>query len=498
MSKILNILEGEEKNFTYYSSKGHASTPLEFGQKSIPYGMDEQGGGSSKQPYIETTTNKLSFSIEELTNGLVDISKPANATVDVARMTKWFTQPATNGILFNAKQVHQASLQEKNYQYSIGADLAPNPQKVKTTALSNLVKDIGTGATNTGHILRQVGGNALNLHFSNPLTDKYRIIEFNPGQTGNVAGNDFINTDGKGENPDVQGRSNYGQFNRQKTYGLGAVGQPRLNRTDPFGEGITQGNLAPTVDEITFSPLNINTIQHDDLMFKDFIPFYITVLNNEGDETKNKYIHFRAFIDSFSDNFNAAWDSHKLMGRGENFYTYNGFNREINLSFKVHAQSKQELMPMYDKLNYLASVVSPSYNNTSGFMKGNLIKLTIGDYMVDVSGILTGIGLSIPNNYPWDIGRNKEGEKSSAALPTLIDVGTFNFTPIEEFVPSIGQPFISATNPEKIKTNSSDVFDSDGRVIVGPLQPMASPPIDLPDLTTPPSPSKIAINPVRF
>ena len=129
MSKILNILEGEEKNFTYYSSKGHASTPLEFGQKSIPYGMDEQGGGSSKQPYIETTTNKLSFSIEELTNGLVDISKPANATVDVARMTKWFTQPATNGILFNAKQVHQASLQEKNYQYSIGADKATNPKK---------------------------------------------------------------------------------------------------------------------------------------------------------------------------------------------------------------------------------------------------------------------------------------------------------------------------------------------------------------------------------
>ena len=68
MSKILNILEGEDKNFRYYSAKGHASTPLEFGQKSIPYGMDEQGGGSSKQPYIESTQPKLSYSIEQLTN----------------------------------------------------------------------------------------------------------------------------------------------------------------------------------------------------------------------------------------------------------------------------------------------------------------------------------------------------------------------------------------------------------------------------------------------
>jgi len=188
MSKILNILEGEDKNFRYYSAKGHASTPLKFGQKDIPYGMDEQGGGSSKQPYIKTTTNSLTYSVEQLTNGLVNISKPANAVVDVARMGKWFTQPLTHGILFNAKQVHQSSLQEKNYQYSIGADLKTNPDKTFKTALNNLVDSVGSGLVNTGHILRQVGGNAFNLHFNNPLTDKYRVLEKTPGETGNNAG----------------------------------------------------------------------------------------------------------------------------------------------------------------------------------------------------------------------------------------------------------------------------------------------------------------------
>ena len=438
MSKILNILEGEDKDFRYYSAKGHASTPLKFGQKDIPYGMDEQGGGSSKQPYIERTQPKLSFSIEQLTNSLVDISKAESAVVDVARMTKWFTTPLSNGILFNAKQVHQASLQEKNYQYSIGADKATNPKKTFTTALNNLVKDVGSGVVNTGHILRQVGGNALNLHFSNPLTDKYRVIEFNPGQTGNVAGNKFV------DDENIQGRSNYGQFNR-KTYGLGAVGQPRLDRTDPFGEGITidgepttlDASNAPTVDKVTFTDLYKSSIVNEELIEKDIIPFYITVLSNDN-INDNVYLHFRAFIDSFSDNFNADWQPHKFMGRGESFYTYGGFGRTINMSFKVHAQSKQELMPMYNKLNYLASVTTPDYNmNKGGFMRGNLIKLTVGDYIEGVPGILTGFSVDIPSNYPWDIGRSKNGKKISESLPTLINVGTFSFIPIHDFVPRI-------------------------------------------------------------
>ena len=437
MSKILNILEGEDKDFRYYSAKGHASTPLEFGQKSIPYGMDEPGGGWSKQPYIERTQGRLSFSIEELTNSLVDISKAESAVVDVARMTKWFTTPLSNGILFNAKQVHQASLQEKNYQYSIGADLGSNPKKTFSTALSNLVEDIGNGAVNTGHILRQVGGNALNLHFSNPLTDKYRVIEFDPGQTGNVAGNGF-------ENKEVQGRSNYGKFNRQTRYNTGNVGQPRLNRTDPFGEGITDnGEItsdtaanAPTVDKVTFSPIYQGSFSDSQLAMSDMVPFYITVLSNDN-INDNVHLHFRAFIDSFADSYNADWQPHRFMGRGESFYTYNGFGRSINMSFKVHAQSKQELMPMYNKLNYLASVMAPDYNmSNGGFMRGNLIRLTVGDYIVEVPGILTGFGIDVPPTYPWDIGRDKDGFKTGDSLPTLLNVGTFNFTPIHDFVPN--------------------------------------------------------------
>ena len=38
------------------------------------------------------------------------------------------------------------------------------------------------------------------------------------------------------------------------------------------------------------------------------------------------------------------------MGRGEQFYKYGGFSRDINMSFTVAAQSKPELMAQYKNL----------------------------------------------------------------------------------------------------------------------------------------------------
>ena len=53
---------------------------------------------------------------------------------------------------------------------------------------------------------------------------------------------------------------------------------------------------------------------------------------------KTTKVHFRAFITSFSDNHNAEWQGTKYAGRGENFYTYQGFDRSVQLGFLVAAQ----------------------------------------------------------------------------------------------------------------------------------------------------------------
>ena len=257
--------------------------------------------------------------------------------------------------------------------------------------------------------------------------------------------------------------TNYEEFNRKITYGEGDPGKRNFNRSDPYGEGFSEG-WEGTVDQVNYQKLYTTKNGKVDkkIYDKDIIPFYITALDND-DQNDNVHIHFRAFIDSFSDNYNSTWDSHRFMGRGENFYTYDGFNREISLAFKVHAQSKPEQKVMYSKLNYLASILTPDYNTSQGgFMRGNLIKLTMGDYLTDVVGFISSLSYTIPENSPWDIARNADGTKNdkALALPHLIEVNTFNFTPIPDFLPqkvsskyinnqtsvNMESPFISLNN----------------------------------------------------
>jgi hypothetical protein len=125
------------------------------------------------------------------------------------------------------------------------------------------------------------------------------------------------------------------------------------------------------------------------------------------------------------------------MGRGEDFYTYNGFGRTISLSFTVAAQSKQELIPMYQKLNYLASNLTPDYS-PSGYMRGPLVQLTMGGYLYEQVGFITALTYDVPQDTTWEIGINTSGgsDDNVKELPHRINVSSFNFTPIHNFIPS--------------------------------------------------------------
>ena len=70
----------------------------------------------------------------------------------------------------------------------------------------------------------------------------------------------------------------------------------------------------------------------------NLVKFRIVAIDNTNPNLKD-FMHFRAYIDSFSDTYNGSWDTLRYMGRGENFYQYGGFNRTINLAFAVAAQS---------------------------------------------------------------------------------------------------------------------------------------------------------------
>jgi hypothetical protein len=169
----------------------------------------------------------------------------------------------------------------------------------------------------------------------------------------------------------------------------------------------------------------------------DLVKFRIAVIDNTTPTSKT-FVHFRAFLDSMSDSYTADWSSTKYLGRGENFYNYNGFTRQISLSWTVAAQSKQELIPMYKKLNYLASSLTPEYS-PNGYMRGNMVQLTVGGYLYEQPGIITGLTYNIEENTPWEIGINDSGDFDSSVkeLPHILRVTGFSFIPIHRFRPEL-------------------------------------------------------------
>lgn len=145
---------------------------------------------------------------------------------------------------------------------------------------------------------------------------------------------------------------------------------------------------------------------------------------------EEKYIQLRAYITSFGDSFTGNWNSYNYIGRGEKFYTYNDFDRSINLGFKVLAQSGEEMRPIYKKIDLLASTTAPTYNK-NGYMRGTLVRLTVGGYLKNLPGFISSVNYNVNQDDQWDIGSDYTNNQS---VPMSMDC-TVNFTPIHTFIP---------------------------------------------------------------
>jgi hypothetical protein len=199
------------------------------------------------------------------------------------------------------------------------------------------------------------------------------------------------------------------------------------------------GNYKPGLDKITSIPVYRSQDVASAEYVNDLVKFRIAVIDNDSPSFKT-FIHFRAFLDSMSDSYNSKWDGFNYLGRGEQFYTYGGFTRQMSLSWTVVAQSKQELIPMYKKLNYLASSLTPDYSpSPNGYMRGNLVQLTVGGYVYEQPGFITSLTYDVPTESPWEIGINTDGgfDPTVEELPHIIKVTGFSFTPIQRFIPQL-------------------------------------------------------------
>ncbi len=271
-----------------------------------------------------------------------------------------------------------------------------------------------------------------------------------------------------------------GAFGMNGRVNLGDPGSRKLNRIS-----YTSGS-GQIIDRINALQIYKSTGPTENPVKDDFVKFRFGVIQNNNPKEKI-YIHFRAFLDEFSDNYTSEWTAQKYMGRAENFYRYSGFDRQINLGFTVAAQSKDELIPMYQKLNFLASTLAPDYTD-AGYMAGNLVTLTLGGFCYEQPGFINGLTLSPMMEAPWEIAINDEGnyDDSVKEMAHIVSVSGINFTPIHNFVPQINKAVFGPTGAissyGEQKYIALDNGRSDNYKNISPFDPA---------YTAPPPPKKI-------
>ena len=245
-------------------------------------------------------------------------------------------------------------------------------------------------------------------------------------------------------------RVNLGNPGKRGNLSSYTIGKRDIN-TSISGSISNNSGYKNAVDKINAFPLYKSTSVTSDNDKNDFVKFRIGVIDNNNPSEKT-YIHFRAIINSLSDSYQSEWGGQRFMGRSEEFYKYKGFGRTVSLDWTVAAQSKQELIPMYQKLNYLASICAGDYSDV-GYMRGNLITLSVGGWFQEQVGFMSGITLDVPQEAPWEIGITDAGNKTSISsgnrtreinsdpsvqeMPMIVNVSGFQFTPIHDFVPRV-------------------------------------------------------------
>lgn len=266
-----------------------------------------------------------------------------------------------------------------------------------------------------------------------------------PPNLSSRIGPDFRKSLTKKPKETISNSLSYEDQNIVKRVGVGDPGQRGDISDYQLGKRI-DGKTFP-VDKITAHPIyRSGTVANGGANTNDLVKFRIASVDPENPSRSN-YIHFRAFLGSFSDSYNSSWSSQKFMGRAENFYNYEGFDRSISMNWTVPAQSKNELMIMHQKLNYLASNLAPDYVGDR-YMAGPLVRLTVGGYLYEQYGFIESLSLNIPDNSPWEIavagapeggtdigiGGGLRHDTSVKELPHILEVSGFSFRPIHDFV----------------------------------------------------------------
>lgn len=194
---------------------------------------------------------------------------------------------------------------------------------------------------------------------------------------------------------------------------------------------------------------------------KDFIKFYFTGKDvYPGSELEDDVFVFRASISNLNDSFTPTWQPITALGRADKNYIYTDFTRQVTLDFKVHATSRDELRPMWRKLNYLATYTMPEYDVEHPTYRGKYLRMTVGDLFISQPVFINSLTYTLAGtDSTWEI--NLEEDENIKQVPHGIDV-SMQFTFIGNQIPQYKGHAYSLHDEEQIKTDGSSNTPGNG------------------------------------
>jgi hypothetical protein len=175
---------------------------------------------------------------------------------------------------------------------------------------------------------------------------------------------------------------------------------------------------------------------------QDFIKFYFTgpkLYNGYNGEEGDDIMVFRAIITNLGDSFQANWNPVQMIGRADPNYQYTGFSRDLSLDFTVIATDRDEVKPIWRKLNALAGYTAPIYDQSTIALKAPWMRITIGDLFRQQPAILTSVSYTLQDSdTTWEI--NIEQDPTMKQVPHKISVSC-QFTIVSDYLPQNGGKF---------------------------------------------------------
>ena len=375
------------------------------------------GIGVSTNPVL---TAKLDLDVDNLTARITNPTETAPYGEDSSRLTNLYSD------VLPYSKVKIKGLGDQQEGLSQAITFADNGDRVGSLATLG----IDVKFMQIGPLARQAGfyfGSKFGGEIPNKTQKKARrITRFgNSTDRYHVSSNEEKYSDKLGRRLQKYNLKSYGELKQDNGYGysssdknaditrgLGSQGAASRIQLDENGNVVkstgTGGYKNELVDKVNLHPYGGSTVDANiNNTEMDFIPLKFR------DMVNGKWIIFRAILESVADTSSPEFAEEKFIGRPEKVYTYQGATRNVNVTFKVMPKSLQELITLWEKLNYLRGLSYPTIRENR--MVAPFFDFTLGDMFDRQPMYFSSLNYTIDTQSTWEI-------KPGLRLPKLIQV----------------------------------------------------------------------------